>query len=307
MNDCPDVAVIVSSHCRPISISKVLFSICNQKNVKFELIVIDNKSAKSDDIAAVIANFYNVKLIRLDENIGFGRAINRGISVTSAPYLYFACDDVLLEDSCLHYMLEFMKNCKTAGIISPIMFTNNPPYEVRYAGAKYIFSFYSKLVISTVIPSSTFDLPYKTDFIPGGMLMIRRELIENLGGYREDFYMYSEDVDLSLRVRKAGWDLYVAPKAKVFDLDPPPTYNREMINAYKIRNNLAIFVLHAPISLLPIILCRELISGLIRIICSVPNQRLVFCQGWWKFLLFLPKLFQDRILFYKLARKIKKI
>jgi glycosyltransferase involved in cell wall biosynthesis len=294
MSSSAEIAVIVASHSRPGPLGRVLASVARQQGVALEVVVVDNPSARSEEIAGVVAAFAGVRLVGLADNVGFGRAINRGVAATTAPLLYFACDDVELGDGCLRELRDVHLSRQAPGLTAPVIYDANDPGRIRYAGGAYSIGLNVRLDLFKALPASGSREPFAVSYVPGGALLTCRELFLRLGGYREDFFMYEEDTELSQRVRRAGRDLVVVPRASTFDQVPPGTYDPRVVRPDMIRNHLATALLHAPAALAPLLFARKLLGEARRLPGLRPEERRHWVIGWGRFLAAVPLLLRDR-------------
>ncbi|MFO0810553.1 MAG: glycosyltransferase family 2 protein [Gemmataceae bacterium] len=290
----PDVAVIVASHSRPGPLDRVLASVARQRGVAVETIVADNPSEKSAEIEAVVAARPKVQLVKLAHNRGFGRAINQGVERSSAPLLYFACDDVELADDCLAELCRAHRARPAAGMTAPVIYDAADTSRVRCAGGDFRIGLKVRLDLFRQLPQPAAEEPYQVSFVPGGAALIDRELFTQLGRYRDDFFMYEEDTELSQRVRRAGRDLAIAPRARTYDLIPPSTYDPKVVRPDMIRNHLATVLLHAPAALVPVLFGTKFAAGVVRLPGLPSADRRHWVVGWKRFLVAVPRLLRDR-------------
>jgi glycosyltransferase involved in cell wall biosynthesis len=290
----PEIAVIVASHCRPGPLALVLASVARQQDVALEVVVVDNPSARSDEIAGVVSGFPGVRLVRLDRNVGFGRAINRGVAQSTAPLLYFACDDVELGDGCLRELRDAHRGRPAAGLTAPVIYEASDPSRIRCAGGACTIGLNVRLDLFKALPAPGSEEPFAVSFVPGGAVLTDRDLFLRLGGYREDFFMYEEDTELSQRVRRVGRDLVVVPRARTYDQVPPATYDPKVVRPDMIRNHLATLLLHAPLALAPLLLTKKLLGEARRLHRLPAQERRHWVVGWGRFLAAVPYLLRDR-------------
>jgi len=179
------------------------------KSIRSRIIVIDNCS--SDDTALKIkSSFPDVIIIENQENKGFGAANNQGLEQALSKYVLFLNPDTVLSFGSVKSMLTFLEDHPRVGIVGP---------EQKGKDGKIIFNF-SRYTIRGLLeygvekfaPNSNlcFALrkPYKVRFLNGGCWMVRRKALISIGGYDDQLFLYGEEPDVCLRIRKAGWDIY---------------------------------------------------------------------------------------------------
>jgi GT2 family glycosyltransferase len=293
----PEVSVLIASHARPETLARVLASVERQRrDLILEVIVVDNKSARSSEVARVAGSFAQVTHLPLTENLGFGRALNRAFAHARGELTYFTCDDIVLGDGCLRHLCDAHRSRPRPGFTSLLLHKSAPPNEIQWAGGIFEFGLTPRLTqLRALPPSAVADgRPYPVSFVAGGLFMVERTFFARLGGYREDFFMYEEDTELSQRVLRSGRDLVIVPSAIAYDLCPPATFDPSRVNADKIRNFLAVILLHAPDRLWPLILAKQFIAGLRRLVRMPQDQRSNLYRGWTKFLASWTMLLRDR-------------
>ncbi len=189
-----------------------------------EIIVIDN--ASSDSSADFIEKrFPSVKLIRNNRNRGFAAACNQGIRSSTGEFVLLLNSDTSFVDQSLDVLLDFMKNNEEVGVCGGVMVDSSG--AVQYSCHNYPTYFnllFSKAwLLSSLgvfkkryeqyrgIPENNCDV----DAIAGGFMLLRRRALSFVGLLDERFFFYVEDIDLSRRMRDAGWRVVIVPKAKV--------------------------------------------------------------------------------------------
>jgi GT2 family glycosyltransferase len=192
--------------------------------VAFEAIVVDNESDGSLRVE-LSAAYPDVVLITETENTGFARACNRGTAVARGVYVLYLNPDTELPAGTLARMVEFVESAPDAGIVGPL--TRNvdgsvEPSIYRFPSAGRTFN--NVFYLQSVLPwlkgyecghSPESGGPRRVEVICGACLMTRRELIDRLGGFDNDFWMYGEDVEMCYRYARHGFISYFLPDCTV--------------------------------------------------------------------------------------------
>ncbi|MBN1755808.1 glycosyltransferase family 2 protein [bacterium] len=189
-----------------------------------EVIVVDNNS-RDGSLMMLKSDFQEVILISNDENLGFGKACNQGIIRSGGKYLLLLNSDTRILPGALEKMLNFLENHPGVGISGgKMLFPNGsiipsvkpfPTYSnllrtTRSSLFNHIIG-YNALLPERRPPETTSEV----EAIAGGYLFIRREALLHTGLMDERFFMYMEDVDLALRMRKSGWKTVFYPSSEV--------------------------------------------------------------------------------------------
>ena len=184
------------------------------EGIEGEVWVVDNNS--QDDSVDVLRRDYPwVRLIANTENMGFARANNLAIRQSQSDYVLLLNPDTVVEESTLRGVLDFMDAHPEAGGAGVMMHNADgslAPESRRglptpwVAGLKMLG--FTKRYYMSHLP---WDQPGRIDVISGAFCMLRRKAIDQIGLLDEDFFMYGEDIDLSYRLLKGGWQNWYLP------------------------------------------------------------------------------------------------
>jgi GT2 family glycosyltransferase len=184
------------------------------KKCYFEIILVDNAS-RDNTVSEVKKNFPEVKIIQNRKNIGFGRANNLGLKVAKGEYILFLNTDTYLQEPAIENLLSELKKddyrhvavagtrlIKTNGAdnISSGLLPSYPHF-VKGSFLKYFYkqSFYENLP-KRFIPNEL--EPYKVDYVSGADFLVKKEILDEVGGFNPKFFLYSEEVELTYRINK---------------------------------------------------------------------------------------------------------
>jgi N-acetylglucosaminyl-diphospho-decaprenol L-rhamnosyltransferase len=192
-----------------------------------QVVVVDNNSMDYS-LETVERCKLPLAMIRNDQNRGFAAACNQGAKNSTADYLLFLNPDTILEYSTLQKTIDFMENIQNIKIGILGVQLKDAQGQVCRTCARFptVKSFYGKiLLLNRLFPRkfpSHFMIEWDhldsriVDQIMGAYFLIRRELFEQLNGFDERFFVYYEEVDLSLRAKKAGFESYFYAETGVF-------------------------------------------------------------------------------------------
>ena len=181
-----------------------------------EIIVIDNNSS-DDSCEMMVQHFPNVKLIRNNENVGFPKGNNIGVTQAKGEYICILNPDTVVAEDTFTKVLSFAHRQKNLGIVGVKLIDgagNFLPESKR--GTPTPFVAFTKIAsLYKLFPKSrTFGKYYaqhlnenqtgKVEILVGAFMLMKRDLYEELDGFDEDCFMYSDDIDLSYRVLKEG-------------------------------------------------------------------------------------------------------
>jgi hypothetical protein len=184
--------------------------------VDVEIVVLDNAS---DDRSAdaVRKCFPQVRLIEQASREGFGVNQNRVIRATRGRYAYLVNPDTFSDDwGFARLVAELDDHPRVAALGPRLVYPNGEQQESAW---RFPTPFASVLGLATLgrvgIEQSVGELPRSVDWLMGSALVLRREALDDVGLFDESFFMYFEETDLCLRLRKAGWELQYFPALTV--------------------------------------------------------------------------------------------
>jgi GT2 family glycosyltransferase len=275
--DLPGVSVVVLSHNRPGPLAQALASLRAQTLPPEEVIVVDNRSPASDEIARLLEGFPGYTLIRHGENRGFAAGMNSGISRATQPYVYLTEDDVVLAPDCLERLLGHAARQAHPGLLSGLMVDAGTDRILSAGGAVQLAGVYRlSLTGRGEAAPGRFDVPFDTEYVPGAMVLAPRDVWRTLGGFREDFFVYGEDTDLCLRARRAGYRITLVPAARVRHLPAGDAAPSALVEYHKLKNFFALYLLHARPSVWPQFVLRYVLLGAFR----QPGRVFARALGW---------------------------
>ncbi len=224
--DVPDVSVVVVNFNSGGYLERCLRSIVDAAGeAAVEIIVVDNASSDGSEGRALSA-VPQARLLRTGANLGFGRAANRGMRASTAPYVFLLNPDATISGGTLGGFLKVAAEHPRAGVIGCL--TKNPDGSI-YPSARKIPSVTESLghmFVGPFAPNNRWSRAYtmagwdrhserEVEWASGSSMLLRAEALRQVGLFDEDYFMYVEDVDLCTRMRAAGWQVWYSPELEV--------------------------------------------------------------------------------------------
>ena len=193
------------------------------ENIETEIFVVDNNSSDgSKDFFK--DRFSRVKFIWNKENIGFSKANNIALQHITGKYILFLNPDTLLPEDCLEKSIAYLDSHAEAGALGIKMLDGSGNFlkESKRSFPSPVTSFYKLSGLAKLFPHSKVFARYylgdideeknhEVEVLAGAFMLIPKKIIDSVGSFDEDFFMYGEDIDLSYRIREAGYkNLYFA-------------------------------------------------------------------------------------------------
>jgi GT2 family glycosyltransferase len=226
-----DLSIIIVNWNTRALLRSCLASIqAEAQGIIYETLVVDNASA--DHSAAMVSeNFPDVVLMQNDENIGFARANNRAIRRSRGRYILLLNPDTTVLDNALGQMVTFADTGPQIGALGCKILTTDGSIDFRCARRfpSLLTEFFARTRLSKRFPHHPLfgrflmgDWDHRSsrevDCLVGSCMMVRREVIEQVGLLDEDFFMYGEDMEWCYRIKRAGWRIFYYSEPQVLHI-----------------------------------------------------------------------------------------
>ncbi len=205
--------VIVNWNVREL-LRKCLKSIEKYSFDTSEIIVVDN--ASNDGSADMVReNFSEVNYIKNTENRGFAAACNQGIKVAQGTYILFLNPDTQLQEESLAILTAFLDAHPNAGVVAPQLINTDGSIQPSVRKFPTIVSALRSFFHLPQRKDESFSETTEVEQPMGACLLVRRSVLETVGFFDEQFFLWFEEVDLCKRIYSAGYTLFYLPTAKV--------------------------------------------------------------------------------------------
>ena len=222
-----DTAVIIVTFESQGDIGSCLDSLCAGDMLN-HVIVVDNCS-RDATVETVRTRYPAVRLLRMDQNVGFAAACNRGIRASQSRFCLFVNPDVRLAEGAIDELVGFAEATPRLGVEGPRVFdADGHTLQLSYRSFPTIGAFFFNRfsLLNRLFPQNRWRRSYllldqkivgptPVDWVSGCCMLVRRETLDALGGFDERFFMYNEDVDLCMRAKVMGWKTYYNPRARI--------------------------------------------------------------------------------------------
>lgn len=202
----------------------------------WEVIVVDNGS-KEDEALLLQEEYSWVKCIRSEKNLGFSGGNNLGVKNAKGNYFLFINNDVILKEDCISLLLMKIQKDDSIAAISPKI--RNLDGSLNYAGCDPLDPYLRRIHYRT---KDIDKCTVKTPLIHGAAVLISRVALNSTKGWPEEYFLYSEEVDLSLHLLRKGFYLLYEPHAELLHIGSCSTgKNSPLVCYYNARNRLLLY------------------------------------------------------------------
>ena len=217
-------------------------SLSRQTRLDFEVVIVDNSGHGHVRLNGTAAG---ARVIENTRNAGFGTAINQGLRASRSPYVATLNDDAMAHPGWLDGMVSALEARPDAGMCASQVRLFGEP-RLDSAGMLVARDGSSKQRGHGRLPED-FPVPEEVLLASGSSALYRRSMLEDIGGFDDNFFLYCEDTDLGLRARWAGWKCLYAPQAVVEHHYSHSAGRASPVKAYYVeRNRLFVLVKNFP-------------------------------------------------------------
>lgn len=248
------LSVVIVNYNVKYFLEQCLYSVVKAvEGIDAEIFVVDNDSVDGS-MEMVAEKFPQVINIINKDNVGFSKANNQAIKKAKGEYVLLLNPDTVVEDDTFKKVCNFMDKHSDAGGLGVKMLDgkgNFLPESKRGLPTPKV-AFYKIVGLSRLFPkSSTFnryhlgyldnDEIHKVDVLSGAFMLLRKSVLDKIGLLDETFFMYGEDIDLSYRIVKGGYQNYYYPKTRIIHYKGESTKKSSINYVFIFYNAMVIF------------------------------------------------------------------
>lgn len=250
MKSVARVSVVIVSRDRKKDLTECLESYSKSIYKNLEIIVVDN--ASNPPLAGWVKKKYpKVKLIRSGENTGAAQGRNIGLRASSGEYVLFTDDDAYADKDMISHLVEAFEKEPQAGIIQPLVYDKEKKNYLQ--GAGHDIDLATGRIKAWGVREEDIGQYEGLREVPlcGCVWMAKRELLNKIGGYDEEYFIPYEDSDFSLRAKRAGFRLFCYSSAKTYHQGHKSTYVHPLVEwlgittkerAFRVARNKIIYI-----------------------------------------------------------------
>lgn len=210
------------------------------RKTSYEIIIVNNNSPKK--LPTIKFKKIPHHIITNNRNLGFGKAVNQAEKISKGKYIFILNPDTKMLESSIDLMIERISSDTKIGAIGPQLINGQGKVLHSIASNPKIPDILFALsFINKAWPKNPYSKKYwaidvdrskemETETIGGAAMMISKRIFEKVGGFDERFFLYFEEIDLCLRIKKLGYKIVYFPKAKIIHYVGRSTTDKKFIN-----------------------------------------------------------------------------
>ena len=240
-------------------------------NVK--VYVIDNGSS-DNSVTAIRNQFSDYEIIELPENYGFSRGNNAGFELVKqkADYTIFLNNDTIVDPNFVEPLINAMESNSTVKQSTPKIFYADNLDSIWFGGGKVnLWAGWIRHLGIRQKDSMQFSFNRNVDYATGCCVCMRTVDFESIGMFDESFFMYGEDVDLSLRFRKQGGQILFVPESKIWHKVSSSIGTQFSIRKWKRKNigKMKLVTKHVHPAQLPIVMPLAILVSILELFITI--------------------------------------
>lgn len=213
----PLVYIIILNWNRKDDTLRCLDSVTNLNYKNRQIVLVDNGST-DNSVSAVEEHFTDINIIKNQRNVGFAKGVNIGIKFAlqqKAEYVLLINNDATVAPDMLNKLLIHCQD--DVGIVAPIIYYDGTPNRIwTIGGMKHPWTYEKIGDKRNTWDQGDFSPVMTRDYLTGCVMLLATAMLSNIGLFDEGFFMYYEDMDLSLRARQAEYRLILVSRAKAW-------------------------------------------------------------------------------------------
>ena len=208
-----------------------------------EVIVVDNGSTKNE--ASTLQERYpRIEVIRSNQNLGFAGGNNLGLKAAKGKYLFLVNNDTVFKEFNPKVLIRRLESSSKIGMVCP---------KIRFAWANNPIQFAGYTPLSTITirnkaigygeeDQGLYDTPHQTPYAHGAAMMLKREVIDKVGLMPECYFLYYEELDWSMMITRAGYEIWYEPNCTIYHKESQSTGQNSPLRTYYITRNRLLLV-----------------------------------------------------------------
>ncbi|GAB3718934.1 glycosyltransferase family 2 protein [Spirosoma lituiforme] len=214
----PLISLITINYNQAVVTCDLLESTQQLTYPNYEIIVVDNGSAEDPSERIRQGNYPHVRVIVSPDNLGFSGGNNLGIQQAKGDYYFLLNNDTIVTPDLLEQLIKPFVKDATIGVCCPKIRYHDQPNIIQYAGYHPLNKYTGRTwAIGLMEPDQgQHDQAKPTYFAHGAAMLVSREVLDRVGSLDDSFFLYYEELDWSMRIRKAGYQIYYQPEALIY-------------------------------------------------------------------------------------------
>jgi len=210
----------------------------------YEILVCDMNSDVDPSFQIGSYDFPHTTVLRSNKNLGFAGGNNWGIAQAKGDYIFIVNNDTELTPDLLHLLLEPFREDPSIGVVCPKIRFYHSPSIIQYAGFKPMnfFTGRTSAIGNKEEDKGQYNVSGYTAGAHGCAMMVKKEVIEEIGAFPESFFLYYEEWDWSCRILNAGYKIFYQAKGLIYHKESVTVGKANPLKVYYLTRNRILFM-----------------------------------------------------------------
>ena len=208
-----------------------------------EVIVVDNASSQ-DEATSIQEKYPQVKVVRSEKNLGFAGGNNLGIRSALGKYIFLVNNDTLFKDFNIQPLIDRLESSPKIGAVCPKIRFSWDNKTIQFCG----YTPLSKVTVRNKsigfgeADNGQYNTPHSTPYAHGAAMVIKKAVIDEVGLMPECYFLYYEELDWSMMITRAGYEIWYEPSCTIFHKESQTTGQNSPLRTYYITRNRLLLV-----------------------------------------------------------------
>ena len=234
----PDISVITVNYNGYHDTCEFIDSWVNTvTSVCYEIIVVDNGSTANEGLLPQ-QKYPSVHVIRSEQNLGFAGGNNLGIRSAQGNYLFLLNNDTLIVKDTVDLLIKRLRSSEGIAGVSPLILNYTEPHTIQFAGYTPLSSITLRNRTTGRGSRDKSRYPAKrTPYLHGAAMLLKKQVIDQIGGMPEEYFLYYEELDWCTRITAEGYELWYDPAFEIWHKDGSSSGKGSPLQCYYLSRN----------------------------------------------------------------------
>lgn len=239
----PLVTVITVNYRQVAMTCALLDSIQNNSYKNLDVIVVDN-GCEQDYTTVFQKHYPSVRVINSKENLGFAGGNNLGLSAANGEFIFLVNNDTEWTDGLVESLLARLASDNSIGVVSPKIRYHHTPDTIQFAGFTEINPLTGRndTVGKNEKDRGQYDTATPTPYTHGAAMMLKKEVLQEVGLMPENYFLYYEELDWCHQIREADYTLWYEPKGLIYHKESASVSQLSGLKLYYLTRNRLLFM-----------------------------------------------------------------
>ncbi|MBQ8867528.1 MAG: glycosyltransferase family 2 protein [Bacteroidaceae bacterium] len=208
----------------------------------YEIIVVDNKSS-TNELSMIYRKYPFINAVRSQRNLGFAHGNNLGATVAKGKYLFFINNDTIIKDNTIRRLIDRLESDASIGGVSPMLRYTDEYELVQFAGFTPLtrYTLRNQSIGNGEYIDESYMNPMEIPYLHGAAMMVKREVYEKTCGMPTQYFLYYEELDWSISIRRRGYKLWYEPGCMIYHKESRSTGVQSPLKTYYLTRNRFLF------------------------------------------------------------------